>query len=48
MFFVGDGSNDIPAFIETKNGVAVNSKNKELHKVAWKICKNLTEVKKLF
>ena|SRR3989344_4054950 len=48
IFFVGDGTNDIPAFIETGNGISVNSKNKELNKVAWHVVNNLESIKEFF
>ena len=45
VVFVGDAKNDIEAFKITKQGIAINSSNEELKRIAWKRVNSLEEIK---
>lgn len=47
IVFVGDSDNDIDAFKITRHGIAVNSLNEELNKLAWKRISSLEEIKNI-
>ena len=47
MFFVGDGPNDVDAFILTGRGIAVRPYDERLENVAWKKVSSLMEIKEI-
>jgi HAD superfamily phosphoserine phosphatase-like hydrolase len=44
---VGDGDNDIEIFKATGHGIAINSTSQQLHDVAWKQVKHLSDIREI-